>query len=57
MRNLQALRQKQQEEANDIRHQLDRELDTIRNLLSGPDLVSGPLKSWLTSCWSLLGRS
>ncbi|KAI9467126.1 Nop14-like protein [Lactarius psammicola] len=35
-----ALRRKQQEEANDIRHQLDRELDTIRNLLSGPDLVS-----------------
>src|SRR6266702_1087903 len=37
----QALRRKQQEEANDIRHQLDRELDTIRNLLSRPDLVSG----------------
>lgn len=44
MHNFQALRQKQQEEANDIRHQLDRELDTIRNLLSGPGLVSGPVE-------------
>src|SRR6266702_2411673 len=40
----QALRRKQQEEANDIRHQLDRELDTIRNLLSRPDLVSGTVE-------------
>ncbi|KAH9002227.1 Nop14-like protein [Lactarius hatsudake] len=39
-----ALRRKQQEEANDIRHQLDRELDTIRNLLSGPDPVSGSVE-------------
>lgn len=39
-----ALRQKQQEEANDVRHQLDRELDTIRNLLSGPALVSGAVE-------------
>ena len=44
MHNFQALRQKQQDEDNDIRHQLDRELDTIRNLLSGPDLVSGPVE-------------
>jgi nucleolar protein 14 len=44
MRNLQAQRQKQQEEANDIRHQLDRELDTIRNLLSGPDIVPGTVE-------------
>ena len=44
MRHFQALRQKQQEEANDVRHQLDRELDTIRNLLSGPDLVSGAVE-------------
>ncbi|KAH9045291.1 Nop14-like protein [Lactarius pseudohatsudake] len=39
-----ALRRKQQEESNDIRHQLDRELDTIRNLLSGPDPVSGSVE-------------
>ncbi|KAH9002335.1 Nop14-like family-domain-containing protein [Lactarius hatsudake] len=41
---LKALRRKQQEEANDICHQLDRELDTIRNLLSGPDPVSGSVE-------------
>ncbi|KAI9447922.1 nucleolar protein 14 [Lactarius indigo] len=39
-----ALRQKQQEEATDIRHQLDRELDTIRNLLSGPEPVSSSIE-------------
>ncbi|KAF8272106.1 nucleolar protein 14 [Lactarius quietus] len=44
-----ALRQKQQEEANDIRHQLDRELDTIRNLLSAPDLVSGAVEKGVGS--------
>jgi nucleolar protein 14 len=49
MHNFQALRQKQQEEANDIRHQLDRELDTIRNLLSAPDLVSGAIEKGVGS--------
>jgi nucleolar protein 14 len=49
MHNFQALRQKQQEEANDIRQQLDRELDAIRNLLSGPDLVSGSVEMEVAS--------
>jgi nucleolar protein 14 len=40
----QALRQKQREEADDIRHQLDQELDTIRGLLSGPDPLSESLE-------------
>ena len=40
----QALRQKQREEADDIRHQLDQELDAIRDLLSGPDPLSESLE-------------
>ncbi|KAI0005125.1 Nop14-like protein [Russula compacta] len=44
-----ALRQKQREEANDIRHQLDQELDTIRGLLSGPDPLSKSLERELGS--------
>ena len=45
----QALRQKQREEADDIRHQLDQELDTIRGLLSGPDCLSESLEKKLGS--------
>jgi nucleolar protein 14 len=45
----QALRQKQREEADDIRHQLDQELDTIRGLLSGPDPLSESLEKKLGS--------
>ncbi|KAI0254820.1 Nop14-like protein [Lactifluus subvellereus] len=44
-----ALRQKQREEADDIRHQLDQELDTIRGLLSGPDPLSESLEKKLSS--------
>ncbi|KAI0307057.1 nucleolar protein 14 [Multifurca ochricompacta] len=40
-----ALRQKQREEADDIRHQLDQELDTIRGLLSAPDPLSESLEN------------
>lgn len=43
------LRQKQREEADDIRHQLDQELDTIRGLLSGPDPLSESLEKKLGS--------
>jgi nucleolar protein 14 len=45
----QALRQKQREEADDIRHQLDQELNTIRSLLSAPDPVSESLEKKLGS--------
>ena len=45
----QVLRQKQREEADDIRHQLDQELDTIRGLLSGPDPFSESLEKKLGS--------
>ena len=45
----QALRQKQREEADDIRHQLDQELDTIRGLLSRPDPLSESLENKLGS--------
>jgi nucleolar protein 14 len=45
----QALRQKQREEADDVRHQLDQELDTIRGLLSGPDSLSESLERKLAS--------
>ncbi|KAH9977668.1 Nop14-like family-domain-containing protein [Lactifluus volemus] len=44
-----ALRQKQREEADDIRYQLDQELDTIRGLLSGPDPLSESLEQKLSS--------
>ena len=40
----QALRQKQREEADDVRHQLDQEFDAIRGLLSGPDPLSESLE-------------
>jgi len=40
----QVLRQKQREEADDVRHQLDQELDNIRGLLSGPDPLSESLE-------------
>jgi nucleolar protein 14 len=43
------LRQKQREEADDIRHQLDQELDTIRGLLSGPYPLSESLERKLGS--------
>jgi nucleolar protein 14 len=43
------LRQKQRDEADDIRHQLDQELDTIRGLLSGPDPLSESLEKKLGS--------
>ena len=43
------MRQKQREEADDIRHQLDQELDTIRDLLSGPDPLSESLGKKLGS--------
>lgn len=43
------LRQKKREEADDIRHQLDQELDTIRGLLSGPDPLSDSLEKKLGS--------
>ncbi|KAI0268141.1 Nop14-like protein [Gloeopeniophorella convolvens] len=42
-----ALRQNQREEADNIRHQLDQELDAIRGLLSGPDPLSGSLEKGL----------
>jgi nucleolar protein 14 len=45
----QALRQKQREEADDTRHQLDQELDTIRGLLSGPDSLSESVEKMLSS--------
>ena len=45
----QALRQKQREEADDVRHQLDQELDAIRSLLSGPDPLSESLEKKLGS--------
>jgi len=45
----QALRQKQREEADDVRHQLDQELDAIRGLLSGPDPLSESLERKLNS--------
>lgn len=45
----QALRQKEREEADDVRHQLDQELDAIRGLLSGPDPLSESLERKLSS--------
>jgi nucleolar protein 14 len=45
----QALRQKQREEADDIRRRLDQELDTIRGLLSAPDPLSESLEKKLGS--------
>jgi nucleolar protein 14 len=45
----QALRQKEREEADDVRHQLDQELDAIRGLLSGPDHLSESLERKLSS--------
>lgn len=43
----QAFRQKQREDADDVRHQLDQELDTIRGLLSGRDPLSESLEKKL----------
>jgi nucleolar protein 14 len=43
----QAHRQKQREEADDVRHQLDQELDTIRGLLSCRDPLSESLEKKL----------